>query len=89
MFIDNLITEDIHYIFAPLSFFNAEWKWDDTKFSALPKNKLILVNCAAEHWGMDNFIENLYDRLDQLNLNFLNICSINNKIKYNLNFFRF
>ena len=71
MFIDNLITEDIHYIFAPLSFFNAEWKWDDTKFSALPKNKLILVNCAAEHWGMDNFIENLYDRLDQLNLNFL------------------
>lgn len=71
MFIDDLLTEDIHYIFSPLSLFNSEWRWDYQKFSALPKDKFILVNCASENWGMGVFIESLYNELVKYNLSFL------------------
>jgi hypothetical protein len=71
MFIDDYLTQDIHYIFRPLSLLNSEWRWDDSKFTELPKDKFILVNCASENWGMGNFIEDLYNRLEHLNLDFL------------------
>ena len=71
MFIDDLLTEDIHYIYSPLSLLNNEWKWDNATFSALPKDKLILINCASENWGMGSFIDDLYSRLDQIRPNFL------------------
>ncbi len=71
MFVDDLLTADVHYIYSPLSFLNSDWRWDDAKFTNLPKDKFILVNCSSENWGLGAFIEDLYIRLDQLDLNFL------------------
>jgi hypothetical protein len=71
MFINDLLTEDIHYIFSPLSLYNNEWRWDDSKFLALPKDKLIIVNCSSENWGMGEFIGSLYNNLERYHLNFL------------------
>lgn len=69
--IEKLKLKNIHYIYYLTDLTDNKWAWDDEKFNSLPKNKLIVVNCSAENWGMGNFIENLYTRLDQLNLNFL------------------
>lgn len=71
MFIANLITEDMYYIFSPLSLYDENWRWDDKKFAALPKNKLIIIECSAENWGMESFVQSLHHKLKEHNLNFL------------------
>lgn len=76
MFIDDHLTQDIHYIFRPLSLLNSEWRWDDKKFDLLPKDKFILVNCASENWGMGSFIDDLYHRLEQMGFDFLVITHL-------------
>lgn len=71
MYINDILTENIHYIFNPLILYNADWRWDTSKFSSLPKDKLIIVNCSSENWGLGPFIKSLYNELEKHNLNFL------------------
>jgi len=75
MFIDDLLTEDMYYIFNPLSLYNENWRWDDKKFAALPKDKLVLVNCASEHYGTEEFTKSLYQKLQEHTDDFLILTS--------------
>src|SRR6056300_662504 len=57
----NYLDRDIYYIYMPLF----------TEFDNLPTDKFILVNCASEHYGNENYIIDLYDKLVKMKVNFL------------------
>ena len=69
--IEQLISSDTYYIYNPLDLYDSRWQWDINKFNMLPTDKLILINCSSENWGMKDFIDSLYDTLNQHRDNFL------------------
>jgi hypothetical protein len=62
---EHLDLGNAHYIHNPLELYNSSWEWDSDKFLNIPKNKPVVVNCSSEHWGVGNFIDSLYDELQQ------------------------
>lgn len=69
--IQAILPPNCHYIYSPMEFLNSEWRWDKNKFSALPKDKFIIVNASSENWGMGNFIDDLYINLEEQKIEFV------------------
>jgi len=62
---EHLDLGNVHYIHNPLELYDNTWRWSSERFLALPKNKLVVINCSSENWGLGNFIDSLYDELQQ------------------------
>lgn len=50
--------------------FDNDWVLDNNKIQNLKQHKLVVLDCSSEHYGVDG-LEYIYNKLDQLEVNFL------------------